>query len=44
MYVSTIDDGDGKYDDDDGDDDDADDLLMIVAFLSQRTKAYGCWV
>ena len=43
MYVSTIDDGDDNYDDD-GDDDDADDLLMLVAFLSQRTKAYGCLV
>ena len=43
MYVSTIYDGDDNYDDD-GDDDDADDLLMGVAFLSQRTKAYGCLV
>ena len=43
MYVSTIDDGDDNYDDD-GDDDDADDLLMLVAFLSPRTKAYGCLV
>ena len=42
MYVSTIDDGDDNYDDDG--DDDADGLFMLVAFSSQRAKAYGCLV